>query len=113
MIKVGAETLITGNLRRQHRYLESESTQQSGKQAIEFVTEPAATSLNYLLKQCFVVKNDRLARVDAEILERHRQQVRDLKAPQTFRRGVERPIVINSFQIRLDVHLISGNVGTI
>ena len=63
--------------------------QESRKDAVALVTKPAAFPLDNLREQRVFVEHDRLRVVNAQVLERHRPQVRDLERAQSFGRGVE------------------------
>ena len=48
-------------------------------------------------KESIFVENDRLTRVNTQILKRHAHQVRNLKRTQSLRRDFARAIVVNPF----------------
>src|SRR5687767_13753902 len=96
MIEVIAKpTCWTRHGGRQHLNFKTKRAQKRREQAIQFVTEAAATSLHHLLKQRSVVKYDRFLGMDAEILKRNRTQVRIMQVAQGFRGRFEWALAAN------------------
>jgi hypothetical protein len=66
----------------QQGHPEAQGGQQGREGAIELIAESPSASLDELVDQRLRVEQDRLAKVDAEVLERHREQVAQLQLPQ-------------------------------
>jgi hypothetical protein len=66
----------------QEGHPEAQGGQEGREGAIEFIAEPPAAPLDELVDQRLRVEDDRLAEVDAEVLERHREQVAQLQLPE-------------------------------
>ena len=60
----------------------AEMAEQCPEETVEFVAEAAATAYHDLLEELILVQDDRLAQMDAEVLERHGAQMRSLQQPQ-------------------------------
>ena len=66
----------------QQGHLEAQGGQEGGEGAVELIAEPPSAPLDQLVDQRLRVEQDRFAKVDAEVLERHREQVAQLQLPQ-------------------------------
>jgi len=77
-------TVANEHPRRVAAHREPQLLEQQGKGAVELVAEPAAPAADDLVEQCVLVEADRLAEVDAQVLERHRPQVPHVQLAQQF-----------------------------
>jgi hypothetical protein len=62
----------------QHRHGETQRPQQRRKETVGFITKAAAPTLDDLRKQSFVIENDWFMRVNTQVLEGHRVEMREL-----------------------------------
>src|SRR5207237_10370993 len=97
-----------GDLRRQHANFVTELPQQRSKQTVELVAKPAAVSLHDFFEQRRVFQNDRFAGVNAQILERHGPQMRDVKLPKRLDSAIQRAEILDSIQISRKVHFLTA-----
>ena len=65
--------------------MEAKCAQQCRKQSVEFVAEAAAATAHDLVDQVGLIQGDGLGQVNAQVLERHRQLMRQVQRAQTRR----------------------------
>jgi len=91
--------VLAEHARRQALDREAEVDEELGEQAVQLVAEAAAPAANDLVEQPVGAKPDLLAGVDAEVLERHRQEVRELEIGENGRGRFSRAPVADPRQI--------------
>ena len=84
--------------------METQSAQQRGEQPVQLVAESAAPAHHDLVEQRVVVEEDRLSRMDTQILEGDAEQVRHLQPTQSFGGRGERAAIVDAFEISGSVH---------
>src|SRR6266699_3716419 len=92
MVEGWAQPVGAMYARREKGGRKAEIPEQRGERTVELVTEPAPMTVDDLVDQRVVVEHDRLAQVDAQVLEWHRQQVAHLQLAQCVAVGVRRPL---------------------
>jgi hypothetical protein len=106
VIEIRAEAAVRSrHAGREQGDLKPEGAQQGREQPVELVTEAAAPPRHHLVEQGFVVEDDRLAGVDAEVLEGNGLEVGYLQRPQGLGRGGQRATVADPVEIGSNVHV--------
>ena len=100
VVLVALAAVAVQHLGREQRHGIAERLEQLGEEAVQLVAEAAAAAAHDLVPDRVELHRDRDAGDDVEVLERHREQVRDLELGERSRRRLEP----EPGEVRADVH---------
>jgi len=100
VIERRADPIVVEYSGREKRDFEAQGTQEDGERAIQLVTEASTAPLDKFRHQRLRLEEDLLSEVDAQVLERNRQEVRCVQQPQAFEAGRGRRRDAKAVQVR-------------
>src|SRR5579864_4933041 len=104
MIKLRSLTAIRSrNTSREQRHPESESAQQCGESAVQFIAESAAAKDDNFIQNCRFVDRNFPAKMNIQILERHCHHMRAVEGAQSLSVCLRWTGVMDTSEIRRSV----------
>jgi cell pole-organizing protein PopZ len=108
MVEGRTEHGTAEDLRRQQRDLEAEGAEQGREQPVALVAEPTSPAFDDLLEERDLVESHGLAEVDAQVLERDREEMAQLDFAQVRPVDPRGPAGADASEIRVRLKIVDG-----